>query len=248
MLNNDLRITQVELDRMELLRYLPEPMFLTQEEFDLIAIKDFRKLYIITDSLENRVYLGEQLIGDTQIDQKYFLSINSDNEYEIYFNQRENFQDRLIPLFRYSDPQLAINALIQLNNIGSHDMTSRKIYNIIIHYITREISIHDMIIGIMSVLWNKDDPRFQRIIQMQVDFNLNPLDRDLPIVMREFLMNVNNHSNPLIHLYSNLYDIMIIFNLFKGLEFQKDHPEDIKLDEVINKIFNMFGNFITNER
>jgi hypothetical protein len=146
----------------------------------------------------------------------------------------------LIEIIRFDNPQHAVDALIKFNRIGSHTSTSLQLYNIISSYIQKNITLHDLLIGILSICGYRDDYRMQDLIRICVVFGATK-GRTFNVVFRDELTkwkvitHVNEH---LMKLYAKLYDVICIYNNFKGKEFKVD-PEELKLGNVIMSIYSV---------
>ena len=235
------------IDDIPLMRYvegweLPKIMNVTKEFYDLIQIKDPMTIYNITDDPEHNSYFGNMLLNKNVTRNKYFMTYESRGEYCIYFNDKNGTHgnDCLIEICRFAEPDVAIRALTTFNAIGDHHSYSFSIYILLSNYIRKEISIHDMLIGIICSYGYKNSTQFQQLLSILNPYIINEhgIFRDLPVLLREELHNFKNIKDItdekfiLVNLYSNLYDIIIKYNFFKD---KKYYSEMIKYySEMVN--------------
>jgi hypothetical protein len=210
-------------------------ILLSYEEYQLIKIKDPDCIYIIEDHPDQLMYLGDRLIERETPKRMYLLGISKFGEYDIYVNETDGKHDKLIKVCRYDDPQLAITDLNRVNNVGSHHKINFQIYSVIADYISKDISLNDMIIGIISLFGYRDDTRLQSLIQSMISYDANISQTYLPYPLRKDIKMFKNNKNHLFKFYSDLYDLVLSYNYFLSKEFQKD-PEELDLSKVIEKV------------
>jgi hypothetical protein len=218
--------------------HLPKVELLRQESYNLIPLKDSTVIYIITDSIDDRCYLGEKLIKNNSTERMYLLGpADTYGEYSLYLNIKLRSLNKLIEICKYNNPQQAIDALNLFNKVGSHNDTALQLYNILLRYIDREIGINDTIIGIISLFGYRDDIRLQELIGTVHTYgDINSNDLELILQLREDLPRLSKHSI-LFKYYHKLYDMIILYDFFKGNKYQ--HPKDdiIDLSDVIKIIY-----------
>jgi hypothetical protein len=232
------------VDRVDILKQIssimaPPITFLRQEEYDLIHTKDSTRIYHIVDSDDGRSYLGDIIITCDTIGRMYLLGLgDKPGEYVIYLNEKDGINDKLIDLqIRYNNAQQAINDLHRFNRVGYHTDLSLQVYQLIVQYITKDLGINETILGIISLFGYKDDMRLQELMQVVMSYGVEYYQRDIPLYLRDNLGRIKNSNNYLFRFYSDLYDLIVLYNFFLGEEFQKNNPEDIELKEVIDKVY-----------
>jgi hypothetical protein len=210
---------------------------LSQEEYDLIQNKDPKKIYIVND----KIYFGDHLLNNVKSNHKYLLGpANINNEYIIYLNMANNNSDHLVEIAKFKGAQNAINALNKYNNIGSHMDNATQINQILISYIQEHITLHELIIGIISSFNWKDSAQLQEVLAFAITHGILDYKNkyDLPITLKDDLLIMKNDSNPLFKIYSDLYDLIIKYKCFTNLKFKKN-IEDLNLSKAIKEITNI---------
>jgi len=240
MLDNKMVVNRMDINEYPSTVRLPDFMHLTQEEYDLLHVKDPKRIYIIIDAKDRRIYNGDLLISTIKPEKMYLLGpSNTLGEYVLYFREvNDNWEERLIELVRYDDPGKAINALNTFNRVGSHTDYALQIYHLLVNYIQNELSIHELLIGIISLFGYRDDIRLQEVISTAMLYGVQITrlyKRDLPILLREELGNWRKSDNILFQYYASLYDLIVFYDNFKGREFQVD-PDKLNLSEIVNEI------------
>lgn len=224
-IHNEMSINKID----ENFEPLSTTIALTEEEYVLIANKCPKTIYIIKES--GTVYMGDTLVGDLKrYIPKYLmtLSVEPPLEYIIYFNQKSSsdkwyVNDNLIEIQRYNDPQECLEQLHLFNRAGSHELTSIQLYNILVNYIDKNIHIHDLLIGLISLFGYKNDPRLQEVIQVCISHGTQHSTESFPVLFLEELSTLkDSSSNHLFKIYSDLYDVLLTYNFFKDRKFQKD--------------------------
>ena len=245
-LNNPMEVGTINLYPSVDCTKLSEVVRLPMEMYELIKIKDPTCIYIITDSLTKKVYYGDWLVEDGRVERIYLLGpSNKFGEYTLYLNETDGIHDNLIKICRYSDPQVAINDLNKFNRVGSHQQTNLQIYSVVSQYITKDISLHDMLVGIISLFGYRDSIKLQSLLGILQTYGIPTGCRDLPTLLKNDIRGLKKiYSNhPLFGLYSDLYDLVVSYNFFKGRDFQKD-PDELDLSKVIEKVFVIMTNHI----
>ena len=236
-LNNPMEVGTINLYPSIDCTKLSEVVRLPMEMYELIKIKDPTCIYIITDSPTKKVYYGDWLVDDGNVERIYLLGpSNKFGEYILYLNETDGIHDNLIKICRYSDPQVAINDLNKFNRVGSHQQTNLRIYNVVGQYITKDISLHDMLVGIICLFGYRDSSKLQSLLQATTAYRVDTNRNDLPIPLKNTLLSFYNIKNPVFGFYASLYDLVVSYNFFKGKEFQKD-PDELDLSKVIEKVF-----------
>lgn len=232
MLDNKMVIDQIDLYKLV---GTPEYISVTQEEYDLIQKKDPTAIYIISDT-PGRMYIGDNLLEKEKPKNTYLLGpSNQFGEYILYLNHPDDWVDHLLEISRYSNPQQAIDALNKFNRVGSHVDSALQTFNLIVCYIQSEITLHELLIGIISLFGYRDDIRLQQVIERATTYDVTRNSRDFSPLMREEIPSWKNDENYLFTYYSDLYDVIVKHNHFKGREFHVD-PEELNLSNVINDI------------
>lgn len=238
-LNNPLRIGNIDLAREAESWQLPNVLFVTQEFYDLIKIKDPLTIYKITDSKDQRMYYGDHRIDVEKIGIKYLIGPSKKyGEYILYMNKIYDHNDHLIEIARYDDPQKAINAMILCNNAGNHTATDIKIYNAIISFIDEDISLHDLLISFLCIFGYKEDPRLQDVIETVISYNDNNSRNFSDLFRYEIVNYANTFDNPLYGLYSDFYNVIVKYDFFKDQKYHKG-LESLDLSDVINDIISV---------
>lgn len=243
-LNNPMEVGTINLYPSIDCTKLSEIVRIPMEMYELIKIKDPTCIYIITDSPTKKVYYGDWLVEDGKVERLYLLGPSDKfGEYTLYLNETDGIHDSLIKICRYSDPQAAINDLNKFNRVGSHQQTNLRIYNVVSQYITKDISIHDMLVGIISLFGYRDSNKLQSLLQTTTAYRADTNRNDLPMALKNALLSFKNIKNPVFGFYADLYDLVTSYDFFKGRDFQKD-PDDLDLSKVINKVVSIMENKI----
>lgn len=246
-LNNPMEAKSVDIYPVVDFTKLSEIIRLTQEEYDLIGIKDPTIIYIIKDSPIHEVRYGEIVVCDKKVENIYLLGpANSFGEYTLYLNETDGVNDKLIKICQYPNPQDAINALNKFNKVGSHNKINVQISTIIIQYITNDISIHDMLVAIISLFGYRDSTKLQSLMGILQTYIIPSRCKDLPTLLRNDIKSLRTRYGdvvPPLTFYSDLYDLIVSYKFFSTKEFKKD-PDEIDLSKVINKVVNIMENKI----
>ena len=231
-INDPLEIIELNINNKK----FPRINTITQEEYDLIAIKDNYTIYSITG--ENKLYLGDKLIPKENNDNKYLIGpANEYGEYSLYLYTNYN----LIELYKFNNIQNAINILNRINHIGSHDDIKINIFNILIKYIDRILTVNETIIGILSMFGYKNNPRLQRLISILSSKEFIPnRNLDYKINIDNRILNILLNDNDVLCQYAyKIYNIFTLSNYFKDNKYQKRNDDDIDLSDQISKIYNI---------
>lgn len=217
---------------------------LSQEEYDMLATKDPYTMYIINESRD--MYIGVMKYQASIVNHMYLLGPSSVREhFTLYSSNTDMFGNtKLCSICSYDNIQTAVNALSYYNNIGGHGYTSKQIAAVINSYIDKSIGIHDLLIGIISIAGFKHDINFQELMNFLGQFlKVVASTTDVPLWFRKELLCMKNSKNPLMNIYSNLYDLVIKYDFFKGHEFQTD-PLTRPLSGVLSDIDEIFINYL----
>ena len=234
-INAPLKKLEIELQRRVSSWKFPTHILVTEEEYNLMKIHDPHTIYHIKDSNTDRSYYGDILIQGESFNIKYLMSID-DNKYIIYTNVLAGTSSKadLIPLCIYDDPQIAINKLSEFNRIGSHYKIDLDIYNMIVNYINKDISTHDLIIGILVTFGYREDPRLQNAIQFIVGHGGNKCMKEFPPVLVDQITRMRDlYPDSLYPFYSNLYDLIVKYDFFMDVKYKED---GINLSKEISEI------------
>ena len=237
MLENPMHVDQIDIAK-QLSKNLPSIHMVTEEEYTLIQIPDPNHIYVITDSEDRKIYLGEVLIMNNRPKRLYLIgSSNSFGEYTMYLNITRGFENELIEIAKYYNAQDAIEALNVFNRVGGHDQLTLQTHTIICQYIQKELSLNDMLIGIISIFGYKDDLRLQEVIMSTKMLGAHHYKETLPVLLIEEVVNWKYSPSPLYVAYSLLYDLVVRKEFFKSKEFRFKEIEDLNLSEVIEEVF-----------
>lgn len=248
-LNNPTRIDTLELSQMESNRPAINVEIVTQYFYDRLTKKDPNTIYLISDAVYPKMYLGNNLISNNnENDCRYYMEINYDKkEYIIGMIKINNYKEYVLPLYSYKDPQEALNKLELFSRLKSHSVIDSKLYQILVSYIDKTINIHDLIIGILSVYGFNSDSRLQNLINFANmhgvnNFMSNTDGRDLPELFKQELSvkydKSINESDLLLGYYYELYKIIELNNFFKDSKYTND-PDNADLSKIIKEIKNI---------
>ena len=244
-LNNPLRIGTIDLMREVENWTLPNVSPVSQDFYDLLQTKDPNTIYIIKDSKDGRMYFGDHLILKNKTILNYVLGIDntSNAKYVLYMNQIYNFQDNLIEIARFEDPQIAINTLNLYNNIGSHNSIEIKLYNLLIMYIDESISLHNLITSILCVFGYSNDPRLQQVIETAITYQQNNTKLFNELFIHVLGNYAKTSANELYKFYNDLYNIILKYNFFKDKKYHCS-LENLDLSNIISEIINLMNQIL----
>lgn len=220
-------------EQIVLQRELPRILAVTQEWFDTLSTKDPKTVYIILGSKDRRVYHGEVLVSQEFRKPEYFLSTN-ESQIAIYVNFRENYTDRLVKIADYSDIDVAIKDLVRFNTVGAHGKWALQCYNITLRYLLKEISLQDLMIGIMTVFGFGKEPVLQALIDYCLSLGLDPKSFEPNMEVAANLPHIK-HRHPVFRMYSDLYDVLVLFDFFKDPKYH-EFDKKINLSDFIQKL------------
>lgn len=217
----------------------PEAVAVTQETYDLIQKKDPGYIYIISDAIHPKAYYGDSLIVNDKPERMYLIGPSDKyGEYILYLNENREYHNGLIEICRFDDPQQAIISLNKFNKVGSHHNVNLQIYHLLSKYITRDIKLHDILIGIISLFGYQNDMKLQEVMQLMSYYDKgygikSRLELNLPAFELRMLRDNPNH---LFRIYIDLYDLIVKnYNCFTDKKFQDSQEPD--LSEVIENVF-----------
>lgn len=222
-LNNPTRVDPIQLlQQVDAMKFM-NVEGVTQDFYDRMETPDPHVCYVITDQ-PGKMYYGSIPIKSEKNKTKYVIGQEWKDEWILYAHEVINWEEHLIEICRYDDPQKAINALEMCNRVGSHSALNIQIYNILIQYISKAISINSAILGIMSILGYKDDPHLQSVIQTAYSYhvfeeqkvNTSKVPVDLPAPFKDVInQKAQLDKDSLYSLYARIYDVFIKNALFK---------------------------------
>lgn len=227
-LNNPLLIDGIDLSREVSSWKSPTVELITQEMYDLLQVKDPLKIYVISDSNDARMYLGDARIPNDRASSKYFVGIDKNTrEYLLYMNIPKGSFDMMVPISRYHDPKEAFDALSLYSNAGSHQNIELALYVTIAAFIDSLTNVNDVVIGIMSFLGYKNDPRLQHLIELALSYGAAHSKYDVSPELLDRLTSESSYGNPLFNIYLKIYKTLEKYNFFKD---DKYHQGLDKLD------------------
>lgn len=218
------------------------------EYYELLKTKDPHTIYIIIDPKGPiRAYYGTCPIVGHDIRSKYLVGFVPERPdlYVLWHVQTVDDHQVLHEICRYDNPMKAINAMHIYSCAGSNSSIHIKLYDMILHYINKDIALHQLIAGMFVAFNYSGDPRFQDMIStistyIMYESNLqtNP---DLPSRFKSELSRLKrSSSNSLFNEYYEIYDIILKCNFFKGDAYDLDKNEFIDLSKPISDICNIF--------
>lgn len=238
MIDNKMVVNKINLDEL-LSMNLMDTTTLMQEEYDLLQQPNPNTIYIIINSPERRIYVGRNLADFKSADRMYLIGPGKCyGEYTLWLNEKVNYEDRLVEISSFKDPQKAINAMNRYNRVGSHTNLAISVYNVLISYLLKEVSLHEFIMGIIALFGYRDDRRFQELLQRTMTTGVQQYKRsDLPLQLKDQLHIFKRSANHLFCFYSDLYDLVVFYDFFKDRKYQENTIYDVDLSEVIERIF-----------
>jgi hypothetical protein len=236
-MNNNMKV-----DLLNNIVQFPKNIHLTQEDYDLIKIKDRNVIYIIKNATDGRIYHGEKLIIRSSVSREYLLGTSSlHGEYILYVNE-PGYGDNLIEIERFANPEDAIIILTQLNKIGDHNPISTHVYMTLLSYLKKDIKLVELLLSIISIYGYKDDTRFQDLVQILMldSYNRKKDSSDISFKLREELHTLKR-QNVIYKFFSDLYDLIAIkYTYLRSAEYTND-PDNVNLKDIINKIKLIFN-------
>lgn len=226
----------------------PTVVACTQRFYDLLKTRDPHTLYIITDTDQIKMYIGDCVVlKEAKVSSEYVIGFDKEHpeQYILYHTQYVKDHRYLQAICRYDDPKKAIEAMHIYSASGYHSAIHLKLYEMILQYIDRQIPLHQLLIGIFVVFNFKDNPMFNSLVTTintylcyESNLQQNP---DLPINFKEELSRLKEVKIcPLMREYNELYNIIFKYNFFKGEKYDMNQHDIIDLAEPIEEICNIF--------
>lgn len=242
-LNNPLQVDTIKIFREKESAKYPGVIFTNQYMYDLIQTKDPFTIYKIIDADDGRMYYGDTLIPKDKVKTQYLIGqSNVYGEYILYMNKIEDYTDNLIIIAVFDNAQKAVNAMIRFNNIGNHSKIHMDLYEALLSYIDKELSMHDLLISILTIFDHREDPRLQELIELITSYdigNIKSKNLDLPLSVKTRFSDLENHKdNSLCKLYIEYYNIICKYDFFKSDKFNTTRDK-IDLSDPINDIINV---------
>ena len=255
-INKPLKVDTLHLAREVESWQFMKILYVTQENYDAMNFYDPHTAYVIKNPGSSRVYYGSMRVdNDSYVrNPKYVMGLTSEGEYAIFMNT----SSRLIQISRYNDVQKAFEALKLLSNIGSYYEMDWHIYNFLTAYIDKDITCNQMIISIISELFNiKETAAFQSFIQILRLDGADDKYEDISRLLREDIdrwtsaefQRIDDYSQQvynMMSIYSDVYNIIVKYNFFKADKYH-DPSGDIDLSPVIDDIAHKVGSKYLNE-
>lgn len=243
-LNNPLQIDNIDLQREVESWKCVKVEIVEQDFYDLMGKHDPFVMYVISDSKDQRMYLGDLLITNNESESSYFISFdNNINKYVLNVNVKKNYQNFLVPISKYDKAQDAIDAMKLSMNAGSHEKLNLTIYSLLAAFIDEKTTLHNLIIGLISLFGYKNDIRLQDINQVAISYGVLQYntDRDLPRVFKEDLpLFSNQYNNSIFDIYNDLYNIIIKHDMIKKNKYHNISINDLDLSSPIKDILEIF--------
>lgn len=232
-LNDPNRVIELNLGMDDPFSNLPKVINIKKEEYDLTKIKDPNTIYVIIDTNKNEIYKGDLLISSDRPKRQYLIGVGTEpNEYILYLNDVTSNYDRLVPICRYDNIDVAVRELHKLNHVGSHHKIDYQIYLVLIRYIKKEMSLHELILAILVIFGHGKKSKFQELIQTIDSFHLTNLCEN-PDSTKIAMQGLRRLPNELCQYYTNLYDLLgVRYNCFRGCKYHKDEDALVLEDEV----------------
>ena len=223
-----------------------EVHYITQERYDMMRSRNPEVVFVIIDSPEDRMYLGDYEIPKPAHSRQYLISFEDHRKvYKIYLNLISNYRDNLVPVAEYDNLEDAVKALHAYQSVGYHTKSAYNVYQSIANYIKKVYGINESIIGMIASFGYRDDPRLQYLNEEAIHYGVTNKDRDLPQYYRAALHNLKTvKPDAVIGMYSDIYDVFVKYNFFPGIDFDRDN--DIDLSKPVNDIIACVNRYIFN--
>lgn len=244
-LNNPLLVDTLKINNEVSSWKSPTVECISQEMYDLLQVKDPLKIYVITDSKDGRIYLGDTIVPNDRVSSKYFVGIdNASKEYVLYMNIHNGALDKLVPISRYDNPLTAFDALSLCSNAGSHQDVNLALFTTIAAFIDKLTNINDLVLGAMSLFGYKNDPRLQHLIEFVLSYGGAHSKDELPPILLDALESDINYApnsvNPLFKIYIDVYKVIEKYNFFRSKEYHQG-IDKLDLDKPIADIISAIG-------
>lgn len=219
----------------------PRIEHMTQERFDLIT-HDPHTIYHITDSEIPRAYLGDVLLKDHPNKTNVLMGPeNNDGTYSLYRVITLYDREIIIELSRFTDANDAVKCLNEWNRVGDPYRIRGAIRETLLNYISGLNNVNDFIIGILSMIEYKDDPRLQDVIAVMNSWGASGWKKQIPSFPVQQLMIASHSSdNMLFSLYRKIYEKVVVVNGFFNDEKYYVDPDKAPLTEAIDTICHIF--------
>ena len=222
-INHPNQVFQIDLNKMIQDEDRNTIAYLTQAEYDAMGQHDDTVIYIITDSDKGNMYWGDSPVAVNKNTTQYLMGYDPDtSKYIVYVNEVQNYQDDLIPLEAFSKPQDALNAIQSYSYIGGHSIIYLKILKVLDDYLQDFTGLNYTIISMISILGYQNDTRLQQLNQLSIIYGDQGRKKDISDQHRAMLHNIKNQgTNPLVGLYSDIYDIFVknkMFSKYKEID------------------------------
>lgn len=215
-------ITNNEINLLHVIENLHafEVCNLTQEEYDVMTNHDETTTYVITNAKDGRMYIGSRLIPVSKNCRQYLLGYDPYKyKYILYLNSVEGYNDRIVPISEFINPQDAINALITCNHLYDHNEIFFKIIKILAKYIIGDVGLNPTLISIISVLGYRDDEKLQDLNRLSIIYDDDQSSKDISTHHRLMLHDEKDkNQNGLVSVYSDIYDLFVLNNFFKAYQ------------------------------
>lgn len=227
-LNNPLRVDDIELQHAVESWRTPTVKHVSQLFYDRLHVKDPNTIYVIDGTV--KMYYGEHLIEKEKTGVKYLLGIDNttDDRFVLYCNEVNGYHDNLIEIARFKDPQVAINILNAYSNTKYHINNIRgNIHGMIIRYVDEDISLSDLIIGIITAYGYQNDTRLQELVQTVITYHQTKVHIFDSFFVYMFASASENPYNDLFKIFNDLYNVILKYNFFAELKDKAIALEDI---------------------
>ena len=206
-----------------------EVHYITQEQYDMMGSRNPEVVFVIIDSPEDRIYLGDYEIPKPVHSRQYLMAFSDHRKmYQIYLNLISGHRDNLVPVAEYDNVNDALKALHAYQSVGYHTKMAYNIHQSITNYIDEVYGINEAIIGIIAAAGYRDDPRLQYLNEEAIHYGVTNKDRDLPQYYRAALHNLKTTKpDAVISVYSDIYDVFIKYNFFKDIEDLANPVNDV---------------------
>lgn len=238
-LKNPFSVNEIDLVREKPSWKNPTICPCTQDFYDRIETKDPNTEYIIIDSKNKKVYIGDQLCIENLLMPFYSIGIDIDNPnvFIIYFHSPVDWTYSSCEVCRFNNVHQAVTYIKTATLAGSHQ--SIEIYNLIKNYILGNMSCNDLILGLFAFFGFDKSSNFHSMVTTINTYGEMNKERDIPICLREDLRDWrDNDNNHFFKFYSSIYDIIVKYNFF--LSYDIDKSDEWNLSTPIKEIYSVF--------
>lgn len=238
-LNNPTSIQELYIGRYKETLKNPSVVTLTEEAYKMMQVHDPYTLYVTYSPFGNKikVYYGDIELKEDRSKVEYLIGPAENSKYCLYKKLTIEHEGQLIPIAYYSNIQQAIKAMNIYNDIGGHDDRALNIARMINSFLDKEITTHNLLLGLIAEEGFGDDPRFQGLQQILYAYNneecINKAGLyDLPILLKmELPYLAKKFPDSLLPLYSDLFDALVPFMP----EIQNTPRDKININEMVKK-------------